>query len=222
MAQLTIDVVSDLVCPWCYIGTRRLDQVLKSMPEATPALVRYRPFLLDSSVPPEGADLRQWLRRKYGADPESMFARVEAQARTTGIPLDFSRVQRYPSTLAAHTLLCHALEKGTQRALADALFTAYFIESKDIGDSATLAQIARDHGFSEEDTLRLVSDAKELEATRAEATALSQQGISGVPFFIFNEQLAFSGAQPPDVFRGAIEEALPRFDPKNKKASSVT
>ena len=208
MAQLTIDVVSDLVCPWCYIGTRRLDQVLKSMPEATPALVRYRPFLLDSSVPPEGADLRQWLRRKYGADPESMFARVEAQARTTGIPLDFSRVQRYPSTLAAHTLLRHALEKGTQRALADALFTAYFIESKDIGDSATLAQIALEHGFSEEDTLKWVSDAKELEATRAEATALSQQGISGVPFFVFNEQLAFSGAQPSEVFRSAIEEAL--------------
>ena len=64
MAQLTIDVVSDLVCPWCYIGTRRLDQVLKAMPEATPAVVRYRPFLLDSSVPPQGADLRQWLQRK--------------------------------------------------------------------------------------------------------------------------------------------------------------
>ena len=208
MSTLTIDVVSDLVCPWCYIGTRRLDQVLKAMPEATAATVRYRPFLLDASVPPQGADLRQRLRQKYGADPESMFARVEAQARATGIPLDFSRVQRYPSTLAAHTLLRHALEKGTQRALADALFTAYFIEGKDIGDAATVAQIAYEHGFSHEETLRLMGDANELAATRAEATALSQQGVSGVPFFIFNEKLAFSGAQPPEVFRGAIEEAL--------------
>lgn len=205
---LTIDVVSDFVCPWCYIGTRRLDQVLTSMPEVAPATVRYRPFLLDGSVPPQGADLRQWLRRKYGADPEAMFARVEAQARSTGIPLDFSRVQRYASTVAAHTLLRHALEKGTQRALADALFTAYFIEGKDIGDAGVLVPIAQGHGFSEAEALKLVGDADELERTRAEATALSQEGITGVPFFVLNERLAFSGAQPADVFRAAIREAL--------------
>src|SRR5580658_347341 len=119
--MLSIDIVSDVICPWCFIGARRLDQALASLTEPITAEVSFHPFLLDPKTPPEGADLRERLRAKYGVDPERMFARVEAAARESGIPLDFSKVRRTPSTVAAHTLLDAAYPKGTQHALAGAL-----------------------------------------------------------------------------------------------------
>jgi predicted DsbA family dithiol-disulfide isomerase len=210
MAALPIDIVSDVICPWCFIGTRRLEQALESMPQPVDVSLTYRPFLLDPSTPPEGADLRERLRAKYGADPERMFATVEAAARSSGIPLDFAKVRRTPSTVPAHTLLRHAITRGTQRALAHALFEAYFLEGRDVGNVDVLATIAARHGFDTDEAARLVRDDDELRQTREESAELAASGVHGVPFFVFDGRLAVNGAQPPDVLRGAIERAMQR------------
>jgi predicted DsbA family dithiol-disulfide isomerase len=210
MAPLRIDVVSDIVCPWCYIGTRRLEQAIDSLGGAGSAdapVVAYHPFLLDPSIPAAGVDLRQQLRRKYGGDPEAMFARVEAAARETGIPLDFAKVQRMVSTVGAHTLLRHAAARGTQRTLADALFEAYFLDGRDIGQASVLAALAERQGFSADEALSLIGDENERRRTREDAEESERRGVEGVPFFMFGDRLALSGAQPLKVFRSTIERA---------------
>lgn len=204
---LSIEVVSDVVCPWCFIGTRRLNQALSEMPDVS-ATVVFRPFLLDPSTPDEGGDLRERLRAKYGADPDKMFSRVEAAAHESGIPLDFSKVRRYASTVRAHTLLRHAQAKGTQRALKEALFSAYFMEGRDIGAEAELVSVAQAHGFAADEARALVTDPEELKTTRAEAHAWAEQGVTGVPLTILGERFAVPGAQAVDVFKQAIEKSL--------------
>ena len=205
-SNLTVDVVSVVVCPWCLIGTRRLQQVLAERPDVT-ATVSFHPFLLDPTTPEAGGDLREHLAKKYGMDPEKMFGRVEAVAKETGVPLDFAKVRRFASTVRAHTLLRHADAKGTQVALVNAFFDAYFLEGKDIGQSAVLAQIASGHGFTVDEATALLASDAELRATREEAAAAAAQGITGVPFFVFGGKFAFSGAQPKEVFVQALEKA---------------
>jgi predicted DsbA family dithiol-disulfide isomerase len=204
---LTIDVVSDVMCPWCFIGARHLADALASLPEVE-ATVRHVPFLLDPATPEGGADLRERLRAKYRMDPDRMFGQVESAARSAGIDLDFSRVRRSFPTAAAHTLLRHAEAKGTQRALLQSLYEAYFLRGEDVGAPEHLADIAAAHGFARDEALRLATDPAELDETRREAAAVSTQGVTGVPFFIFDERFAASGAQPPAVLRGAITRAL--------------
>ncbi len=205
--RLIIDVVSDVICPWCLIGSRRLDQALETLPDVH-AEVTYHPFLLDSSTPVEGVDLRERLAKKYGIPPERMFARVEAAARESGIPLDFAKITKVASTVGSHTLLRHAVAKGTQRALVRGLYEAYFFEGKNIGDKGELAAIAAEHGFTRDEALALLDDAEELRATLGEAETTARQGITGVPFFIFDQKLALSGAQPVSVMQQAISQAL--------------
>ncbi len=205
---LDITIVSDVICPWCFIGTRRLDQVLAPMAGDVEPRIQYRAFLLDATVPPEGADLRDRLRRKYNADPDTMFARIEQAARDTGIPLDFATVTRTPNTIPAHTLLRHALPRGTQRQLLDALFAAYFLEGQDISVPDVLALLGKSHGFTGDEVRHLVTDAVELAQTQAEAAAAAQAGVGGVPYFVFGNRVGLSGAQPVHVFREAIGKAL--------------
>jgi len=202
----TIDFISDVICPWCFIGLQRLENALAEEGLKDAPIV-FHPFQLDPDTPPEGADLRERLASKFGGDPTPMFARVEEAARESGIALDFAKVRRTPNTLKAHVLIGHALEKGTQRRLARALFEAYFLEGKDIGVDAVLADIAAAHGFERAEAEKLLGDQAALDDTRAEAAAVSRQGIRGVPFAILGGKLAVSGAQPTDVFRDVIRRA---------------
>jgi predicted DsbA family dithiol-disulfide isomerase len=207
MRELAVDVVSDVVCPWCFIGTRRLEDALAQLPDVK-AKVSYHPFLLDPTTPPEGEDLRERLRKKYGGDPERLFANVEEAAHSSGIALDFSKVRKSVSTVAAHTLVRHAADRNTQPAFARALFGAYFLEGKDIGQADVLADIATNHGFTKEEALKLATDPAELSITRKDASDAAAQGIRGVPFFVLDGRLAISGAQPPNVFFEGIQRAL--------------
>lgn len=204
--MITIEVVSDVVCPFCLIGTRRLAQALANV--GAEADVTFHPFLLDPTTPPEGVDLRERLRRKYGGDPERMFGRVEASARESGIPLDFSKVRKTFDTTAAHTLIRHAKDKGTQVALAGELFDAYFLRGEDIGDRAVLARLAAAHGFSEQEARALLEDDGERETTKTLAAEAAAEGIQGVPFFVFDGRFAVSGAQPLEIFEQAIRKAM--------------
>jgi predicted DsbA family dithiol-disulfide isomerase len=207
MTNLELDVVSDLICPWCFIGATRIQQALAQLPDVQATLV-YHPFLLDPTVPPEGIDLRERLRKKYGRDPEGMFDRVEAAARESGIPIDYTRIQRTPNTIAGHTLMRHAGAHGTQGALAMALFNAYFLEGKDIGKVDVLTEIAAAHGFTEDEARSIATDPSELARTRTEAATWAREGVSGVPFTIVGKKVALSGAQPVDVFVEAMRRAV--------------
>ncbi len=202
-SKLTIEVVSDVVCPWCFIGEHRLAQALAR--SGLEAEVRFSPFLLDPTTPEEGADIRQRLRAKYGLDPEVMFERVERAAAESGLELDFDRVERSCNTLKAHTLLRHARDKGTQVALARALFEAYFVEGKNVGEAPVLAAIAARHGFTEDEALALLADEQELARTRSDAASQSRRGVTGVPFFVFQDQYAVSGAQSVEVLMQVLD-----------------
>jgi predicted DsbA family dithiol-disulfide isomerase len=206
--QLEIDIFSDIVCPWCFIGTRRLESVLDSLDDEGKVVVRHHPFLLHPEAPPEGLDLRQTLADRYGVDPSSMLHRVEAAARESGIPLDLSKQPRTYSTIAAHTLLRHAERKGTQRALHEALFTAYFLDGRNIADPAVLSDVATKHGFAPDEAKHLAGDEAEIIQTLADVEATAARGIRGVPVFILNGRRVLAGAQPVDVLRDAIAKAI--------------
>ncbi|HEX8705656.1 MAG TPA: DsbA family oxidoreductase [Myxococcaceae bacterium] len=211
MKQITIDVFSDLVCPWCFIGARRLETALASLP-ALPAPVevkiQYHAFLLDPATPEEGENLADRLQRRYGRDPKQMFAVVESAARESGLTLDFTKVKNTYQTLKGHTLIRHAAQKGTQKALTEALFKAYFLEGRNINSVTELTAIATQHGFTAQEVETLLSNPAELELTRAEARQATEQGITGVPFYVFDGKFAISGGQPPAVFQTALKKAL--------------
>jgi predicted DsbA family dithiol-disulfide isomerase len=202
MGASTIDLFIDIVCPWCFIGTERLERVLRSEPE--PVVVKHHPFLLDPATPPEGVNVQEHLRKKYGGDPLRMFATVEAAARVSGIPLDLKLQPNSYPTLAAHTLIRHAEAKGTERAFVLGLFRGYFLEAKNIGDANVLAALAAPHGFSPDEVLALVGDSAELAQTRSDAQEAAEGGVRGVPLFIFDGRRVLSGAQPEEVLRSAL------------------
>ena len=204
--MLSIDLYADVVCPWCFVGSERLERVLAE-PSLAGATVTYHPFMLDPATPPEGIDIPSMLQRKYGVDPRQLWARLEEQARDAGITLDLSRQRRSYPTERAHTLIRHAHAKGTQRALVRALFRANFLDARDISDPAVLAEVASAHGFTAEETTRIVTDEAQLRLTRRAAEVAVANGIDGVPFFVFNQKLAVGGAQPESVLREAIAQA---------------
>ena len=174
----------------------------------TDVTITYRTFLLDPDVGPAGKNIPEMLKARYGRDPAPMFARVESEARNTGIALELAKQPMMYSTLRAHTLLRHAVARKTQRALNQALFAANFLDAKNISDADTLAEIASAHGFTKEEAHALVTSDHELAITRAESDVPKKLGISGAPFFVFNEKLAVSGAQPEPVFNQVLDELV--------------
>ncbi len=197
-----VDVYTDLVCPWCFIGMERLDQAAAQ--SGVKVEIRHHAFLLNPDVPPEGIDVAQHLR-ELGRDPSQAFAQVEAFARSSDIALDLSKQPRMHSTVFGHALLAAAATKGTQRALERDLFRAHFLESKNIADARVLTELAQRHGFTADEVEALLQDANTQANVRREAQAASSQGVRGVPFFIFGDGERFSGAQSVEKLRSALE-----------------
>ena len=209
MTSLDIDLFVDITCPWCFVGTRRLEQALASLGEPVDATIRHRPFLLVPSAPPEGLDLLAMLHERYGDfEPSRFFAPAEAAARESGIALDLSKQPRTYPTTAAHTLLRHADAHNSGGAVADALYSAYFLEAQNIGRPEVLVEIGAAHGVPREEAARVVEDEAELGLTRREAAQATAMGIHGVPYFVFGGRLALSGAQPLETMRKAIRQAV--------------
>jgi len=205
---LKIDVFTDVVCPWCLVGSARLDRAVAELPEDVEVVIENHPFYLDPSVPPEGVDVGEMLRAKYGRDPSEMWARVEGEAKKAGIALDLSRQPRMFNTAKAHTITRMSRANGNQHELANAIAAAYFLEHRQINDDNVLADIAVAHGWDRGDALDAMNDAHELAITEQLATDAAAQGIRGVPFFVFGEKYALSGAQPDEVFRQALDKTV--------------
>jgi len=202
-APLTIEVVSDVICPWCYIGKRRLGKAIAALKGEVSAEIRWLPFQLNPGMPPEGMPRAAYRAAKFGSVERSreLDARVAREGESEGIAFSFDAIKRTPNTVAAHVLVGLAQEQSRGDAVVDALFRAYFEDAQDIGDTETLAAIAHRCG---------VSGWPRREGA-TEVIALDQQmrelGISGVPTFIFARKLAVSGAHPPDTLMEAIRES---------------
>jgi predicted DsbA family dithiol-disulfide isomerase len=207
---VAIDLFTDIVCPWCFLGNERLERVLAAGGQA--AAVSHHPFLLDPHTPPEGKDIPAMLRQKYGVDPQQVWGRLEAEARKSGIEVDLSKVRYAYPTLRAHTLIRLAAAKGTQRALVRDLFRANFLEALNISDLDVLTEIALRHGFLADEVAHRLTDERELAVTRAEAAQAAADGITGVPFYVLDQRYAISGAQPEEVLRAAIERTAAEND----------
>jgi predicted DsbA family dithiol-disulfide isomerase len=206
--KIKIDLFTDTVCPWCLVGAERLDQAIAALPDDVEVEVENHPFYLDPNTPAEGVVVADMLREKYGRDPREMWARVEGEAKKSGIDLDLSQQPRSYPTQKGHTLVRLAKAKGTQHALANAIAWAYFMDHRQINDDEVLADIAVEHGFSRDEALGIVRDPAALGETHQLAIAAARQGIQGVPFFIFDNKFAMSGCQPQEVFAQAFEAAL--------------
>ena len=205
---LTIDVVSDVVCPWCYIGKRRLEAALASLPDIA-VTVRWLPFQLDPTIPAQGLDRQAYMEKKFGAERyREITTNIAAVGESVGIPFAFAAIKRSPNTLDAHRLIRWAGSAGVQDAVKEAIMHLFFIEGRDIGDRAELVEIARQHGMDGDLVARLLAEDADVDAVRDDIAVAQNLGVNGVPFFILARQLGVSGAQTPDVLRSAILEAL--------------
>jgi predicted DsbA family dithiol-disulfide isomerase len=201
-----IDIISDVVCPWCFIGKRRLEKALAQRPEIRADLA-WRPFQLNPEMPRGGMDRDAYIAAKFGAttQAERIYASIADAGAGVGIAFAFGRIRRTPNTRDAHRLIRRAAQEGCADAVVEALFHGYFIEGQDIGDPAALAEIAGGAGLDREETRRWLASAAAIEDVLAEDRSARRLGINAVPCFIFAGQYAVSGAQEPEFF-------LPVFD----------
>lgn len=200
MEPLTIEVVSDVVCPWCYIGKRRLEAALElyaqAKPDAPPPKVSFHPFQLNPDLPPEGMLRADYVARKWGGRPSSeVYARVSGVGKSVGIDFEFDRIVRQPNTKAAHALIALAGALGVQPAVKEAMMRAYFIDGRDLTDIDTLVEVAERAGLDPKRARAHLADPDALRAIDGADLQARRIGVEGVPFFIFNRRYAVSGAQ---------------------------
>jgi predicted DsbA family dithiol-disulfide isomerase len=215
---LDVDFVSDFVCPWCFLGRTRLARAVDELTAQRPDLtvrVNWLPFFLNPDTPAAGEPYRPFLEAKFGGPREAdeVQARVAEAAASDGLHFAFERIATRPNTLKAHRLTYRAQSLGYTQAqvsaLGAALFAAYFQEGRDIGDDATLADIAvACCGDRKEDVIAYLEGGQDQATVKRMAAQLQKQGITGVPFFIVNRKLAVSGAQTPTVLGAAMQQAL--------------
>jgi predicted DsbA family dithiol-disulfide isomerase len=208
---LTIEVVSDVVCPWCFIGKRRLEGALalyaKALPDAAAPEVTWRPFQLNPGMPDEGMPRAEYVQRKFGDRGGAVYDRVSGVGREVGIPFAFDRIARQPNTLAAHSLIELGQAHGAQDAVVEALFRAYFLEGVDLTVHENLAAIAAAAGLDRAAAAAWLDDSSKREAAAAEDQRAREIGVEGVPLFIFNGRLAVSGAHPAETLFEAMKQA---------------
>jgi predicted DsbA family dithiol-disulfide isomerase len=207
-APLTVDVVSDVVCPWCYIGKRRLEKAVALRPDI-PTEMRWRPYFLNDWVPREGMSRAEYLTAKFGS-PEryrEIAQRVAAAAAEEGLVYDLDKISRQPNTLDCHRLILWARNTGDAARMKQHLMDLYFAQGADLSDPEVLVQAAVDCCMDGEVVRKLLASDADVARVEQEAQSAKQAGITGVPCFIFGNVVAVSGAQAPDYLAGAMARA---------------
>ena len=204
---LTVDVVSDVVCPWCYLGEKRLEAALAE--ETRPVALRWRPYQLDPTIPPGGLDRAEYMERKFGRDGrlKSVHDHLARLGAEVGISFAFDRIERAPNTLDAHRLIRWAAPADAQRQVVDRLFRAYFVEGRDVGDRVVLLDVATASGLDAEIVDKRLAEGADVDAVRREIAEAQAIGVTGVPFFIFAGRVGVPGAQDVTLLRRAMTEA---------------
>jgi predicted DsbA family dithiol-disulfide isomerase len=202
--RFIIDVVSDVICPWCYLGKRRLDAALARLDDLD-VFVRWRPYMLDPTIPPEGLDRQDYMLAKFGPERlKTIHDPLIAAGEELGVPYDFDAITRTPNTLDAHRLIrwSHTVER--QHETAERLFLAYWSEGQDVSDRDVLAACAGDVGINAAQIRELLDSEQDVAETKAEIQHATNIGVTGVPTFILGQSYALVGAQSPEVLADAI------------------
>jgi len=204
---LMIEIYSDVVCPWCYVGKRRLERALAQV--GRDIRTTWRPFQLNPTMPKDGMDRRTYLEAKFGS--LTAFHQMEEHVLAAGaaerIPFTFEKVARTPNTFLAHRLIWHAEQQGCQDAVVESLFRGYFTEGADIGSVPVLGQLAGRAGLDAAVVESFLHSEEGATEVKAEEAAGHRLGIRGVPYFVINGTVSISGAQPPDIFVSAFQQA---------------
>ncbi len=208
--RLTIEVVFDLICPWCFLGVRRLRRAIRRRPDLGVELV-WRPFLLNPDMPRAGLSRADYVARKFGSEERGrrLFASITELGAAEGTPFRFDLLTRTPSSIDAHRLVRFASRATPAAAqdVVDALFVAHFTDGRDIGDLAVLAAIAGEQGLDAARARRFLGSADGLDVVHGENLRSHRLGINGVPCFIFGERLAIAGAQEAEVIERLLDVA---------------
>jgi predicted DsbA family dithiol-disulfide isomerase len=208
-AGLAINVFADVVCPWCYIGEKRLERALAQRP-GLQVTRRWRPFQLQPSMPDAGVAWADFVRSKFGGFDRArpLFDRVTEIGATVGATFDFARIFNAPNTANAHRLILLAAERDDEWPVVERLFRAHFAEGRDVGDQATLVGIAHDAGIEPDAARRYLTSDRNRDAVVQSQRSAGELGVGGVPFFVFGGLYAVSGAQPEAVLLEAIDRAV--------------
>ena len=204
---LQLDVISDVICPWCFIGKRKLDVALESLTDIRINLM-WRPYQLYPDTPPEGADLSSKIKQRYGEEGvNKMRENIKAAADGTHINFAFDKIKTTPNTLNAHRLIRWAASTGQQHMIAEALFSAHFEQGRHIGDVTVLLEIAGLHGMDVPLLAELFDGENDIEATRNDDAAARDLGVHGVPAFLAGGKFLLMGAQEPEYLNRFIQKA---------------
>jgi predicted DsbA family dithiol-disulfide isomerase len=204
MKSISIDVVSDVICPWCFLGKRRLDKAISLLDDIKVEL-NWRPFFLDPTIPEEGMSRRTYLENKFGAERlKTIHDPLIAAGKVDGVPYAFDKIARTPNTGDAHRLIRWSHDAGKQHDVAERLFMAYFNGGLDIGDRAVLAKIAGEAGMESSEVLAKLENGSDMDAVTAEVERAYRLGVTGVPCFILAQKQGLMGAQPAEVLADAI------------------
>lgn len=202
-----LDIFSDPICPWCYIGKARLEAALEQRPNHS-FIVEWHPFMLNPDMPADGMDRRAYLEAKFGGQDRAvqMYQPIHDTAAEMGLPMDLAAIKRTPSTLDAHRLIHWAGLEGRQNSVVNALFQAYFVRGQDIGDRTTLADLAENAGMERAVVERLLaSDADSAEIATRDSD-MRARGLGGVPAFIIGRKYVVQGAQPAETWIKIIDD----------------
>lgn len=205
---MEIEIFSDVVCPWCYIGKKRLDAVMVT-PVGEGVTLRWRPYQLYPNMPPDGMDRARYLEARYGADADRSRVpqRIEAEAGQVGLKLDFSAIEKMPNTFQAHRLLELAAAHGVQHELAEVLFAYYFCSGRDVGDPDVLVEAAETLGLERDPVRDYLAGTEGVDAVREQLERAVDVGVSGVPCYLLAGRFALPGAQAPEVMTQFITRA---------------
>jgi len=205
---IKIDVVSDVVCPWCYIGKRRLEKAIDQLKNDFDFEVEYHPFELNPTMPAEGRNQQEYLSAKFGGEERyiQITSHTAKTAAQEGLNFDFGKQKVSPNTLNSHRLIAFAKAKGKQAELKEALMSAYFEKGIDLTKTQSLVSIAVEHGLDANEIEQFLNSDQLAAEVKLEEQLNYQRGISGVPFYIINNKYGVSGAQPTDVFVNALTE----------------
>ncbi len=206
--KIKIDVVSDVVCPWCYIGKRRLEKAVGELSDTYDFDIEYHPFELNPTTPESGFNQREYLTKKFGGEDRyaEITDRVTGVAAEEGLNFDFSKQPISPNTRKAHSLIQFARVEGKQPAVKEAFMKAYFTDGVDLSKNENLINVAVQAGLDAEKVEKVLADENAPIQVALAEQELSKLGISGVPFYIINNKYGISGAQSPETFMKAFQE----------------
>ena len=209
-----LEVVSDTICPWCYVGKRRLETALAAIGGDIAFELRWRPFELNPDMPRDGLDRKSYRSAKFGSWEKSLEldAQVKAAGASDGLDFHHERMEKTPNTIASHVLIRMAGKHGVQNAVVEALFRAYFVDGEDVGDPTVLAAIGARVGLDPGAVEQALADEDRRAAVKAEARAFAQSGVNGVPTVLLNRFSIFSGAQPSELIEAALRKAAAHDD----------